>query len=82
MKAAERHLKQLKLIQNDRKKIKKAKPKLYEGDRVVERESVRTHTEKPLNTNAFKRRRLRNLYTWTLLHTAAFTHRHFYTQTL
>ena len=74
MKADERHLKQYKLIQNDRKKIKNAKPKLYEGDRVVERESV--YTQKPLNTNAFKHRRL---YTQTFLHTDVFTHRHFYT---
>ena len=56
---------------------KNAKPKLYEGDRVVARESV--YTQKPLNTDAFKHRRL---YTQTLLHTDAFTHRHFYTQTL
>ena len=77
MKADERHLKQLKLIQKDRKKIKNAKPKLYGGNRVVARESV--YTQKPLNTEAFKHRRL---YTETLLHTNVFTHRHFYTQML
>ena len=52
MKADERHLKQFKLIQNDRKKINNVKPKLSEGDRVVARESV--YTQKPLNTDAFK----------------------------
>ena len=52
MKAGERHLKEFELIQNDRKKIKNAKPKLYEGDRVVARESA--HTQRPLNTDAFK----------------------------
>ena len=52
MKADEMHLQQFKLIQNDRKKIK---IKLYEGDRVVARESV--YTQKPLNTEAFKHRR-------------------------
>ena len=69
MKTDERHLNEFKLIQNDRRKIKNAKPKLYEGDRVVERESV--YTQKPLNTDAFTHRRL---YTQTLSHTDAFTH--------
>ena len=68
MKADERHLKQFKLIQNERKKINNAKPKLYEGDRVVAREPV--YTQKPLNTDAIAHRRN---YTQTLLHTNAFT---------
>ena len=34
-------------------------------------------SEKPLNTDAFKHKRL---YTQMLLHTDTFTHRHFYTQ--
>ena len=53
---------------------KHAKPKLYEGDRVVAREFV--YIQKPLNTDAFKHRRLthRRFYTQTLLHTDAFTH--------
>ena len=65
------------LIQNDSKKIKITRPKLYEGDRVVARESV--YTQKPLNTDAFKHRRL---YTQTLLHTDTFTHRCLHTQSL
>ena len=77
MKADERHLKQFKRIQNDRKKIETCKTELCEGDRVVARESV--YTQKPLNTDAFKHRRL---FTQMFLHTDAFTHRHFYTQTL
>ena len=91
MKADERHLKQLKLIQKDRKKLNNAKPKLYDGDRVVARESV--YTQKPLNTYAFKHRRLytqallhtdafNRFYTQTLLHTDPFTERPFYTQML
>ena len=77
MKADEMHLRQFKLIRNDRKKIKNAKPKLHEGARVLARESV--YTQKPLNTDAFKHRRL---YTQTLLHTDTSTHRPFYTKTL
>ena len=80
MKADERHLKQFKPIQNDRKKIKNAKPKLYEGDRVVERESV--YTQKPLNTDAFTHRRFCTQTLLHLLYTGSFTHRHFDTQTL
>ena len=42
-------------------------------------ESLYTHTQKPLNTDAFTHRLL---YTQRLLHKDAFTHRQFYTKTL
>ena len=77
MKVDERHLKEFKLIQIDRRKIKIAKPKLYGGDRVVGRESV--FTQMHLHTDASTHRLL---YTQTLLHKDPFTHRCFNTQTL
>ena len=63
MKAEERNLNIL-LIQNDSKTIKTARPKLYEGDRVVAREPA--YASKSLYANAFPQ---------ALLHTDAFTHR-------
>ena len=64
------------------------KRNLYEGDRVVARESV--YTQKPLNTDAFKHKRplranaFTHTYTFTqiLLHTDSFTHStHLHTDT-
>ena len=91
MKADERHLKEFKLIREDRKKTKNAKPKLYEGDRVVARESVYTQKPSHTHTNALPHRRSytqmplgsfthRLLYAQALLHTGPFTHKCFYTQ--
>ena len=76
------------MAQNESKKINIARERLYEGNRVVEREWGKERkdgedvgsedvTQILLHTDNF----IDAFYTQTFLHTFAFTHKHVYIQT-